>query len=210
MSLLTAPLMILRGSAYSALSIAIGTPVSVPFVERMPMLADRFVLFSWLPARSNGYILWFRVKQFLQRMAGFSSLHDGVCFQARQLRKKCSLIFNAIYRYLSSVSPIKRLLSPARPFAILRRIRAVVIDAFEGESFRTISHILSKCWKAFKPSFADHYSATAIIRIGCISWIQASLLHLKPDFIERIPTHSVQKVFSHKPMISESIKGVKE
>lgn len=75
---------------------------------------------------------------------------------------------------------------PRSPFAICRRIRPIVISAFERRAFRARSHVSGKISK-YAPTCTYHDSPRAIIGIFFISRIGTTLEHGRPYMIQRMP-----------------------
>jgi hypothetical protein len=58
---------------------------------------------------------------------------------------------------------------------------SIIIDTFNAESFRALSHVLKEIDKA-DPTIADSYSTRPIMQIPRIVWIETARLHSTPDF----------------------------
>ena len=83
-----------------------------------------------------------------------------------------------------SVSTLVPLLFGARgPTAILWRVGTIVVDAVNGVIGRWLSaHVRQKCL-VVRPSVANRNSTPAIARIPAISWILATLEHVRPRLV---------------------------
>jgi len=84
--------------------------------------------------------------------------------------------------YNDIIASVISLFNTIGPFTIFRAIVAIIIDAFDRASRRTFAHICKKVRKHL-PSFANCYSATAIIFIASRSWSGASGKNSIPNFI---------------------------
>ncbi len=146
------------------------------------------------------------INEFFERAACLGSVHQRICLEAAKLRQKNRLIFDSFNGYFSSISPIECLLLSARPLAILRRIRAVIVDSLKREVFsRARPHILNEGWKTFLPSLTYSNPATAIRCESGIIRIQAALFHLKPDFVFGVRAKSM----FHSAIIAHDIQWCK-
>lgn len=94
------------------------------------------------------------------------------------------------------IAPIVSLLNPPSPLTVILGIWAVVVDALNGHSMRTVAHILVKSLKAL-PLFADRYAASTIISVGVVSGVCAARKDSGPDFINLGLGHSVFQCGHH-------------
>ncbi len=76
--------------------------------------------------------------------------------------------------------PIAILFQCSRPAAVIRRVRAIIIDSIERCSVRSMSHICKELLKGLNPLRADRYAATSVFGISGIVWLKAALLHCLP------------------------------
>lgn len=174
----------------------------------MPMLAVGFPSIVWghgkaLPKNPARWI-----KYFLQGFKGFCPLQYSVRFKSGQVGKDRCFIFDALNYHDSGNAGIKHLIFLGCPTAIRLIVIPVVIHALNCEPIRTFAHVLNKCWEAIFPSVADRNFSAAVVSIGWIFRIKASLLYLKPSSIERVSAHIVS--FSHLLIMGHDIKNVKE
>jgi hypothetical protein len=75
---------------------------------------------------------------------------------------------------------ISTLLSTCRPSAVVRRIRAIVVDAVQAISDRARTHICKKI-KERSPAIYDGNSSSAIVIKAIVVRISAALDHVVPD-----------------------------
>ena len=182
--------------ANSALAMLIGSPVGICLIKFMSSAAMRFGSTVWRHCQSLPKAPPFGVKHLLKRESFCSSLHDCVYFQTANVGKDAGLIFYAFYNHLKSDPSISHLLFAGSPLAILRRIRAVVVNAFNRETDWPFSHILNKGREAISPAVAYCYSPPAVILIRSVSRIQAALTNANPCAI---------KLMSAKVMLAFSL-----
>lgn len=85
---------------------------------------------------------------------------------------------------------IARLIGAGRPFAVVRRVRPVVVDAFNSEAFRSRTHILEKQGGRISPFLAHENSPRAIPVEVMVSRHAAPRLSLviRPQFRRDSPT----------------------
>lgn len=81
-------------------------------------------------------------------------------------------------------SAIIGLLFTGAPLAILRRIRAIVIDAFDSQSFRRQTHIVKKGFKTITPAVAHNDTSSAVIGIRRIILVVTSAYQMSPSVIK--------------------------
>lgn len=77
-------------------------------------------------------------------------------------------------------TPVSRLLSPSRPFAVFWFIISIIVNSFDCKSRRFVTHVLEKVLK-LKPSLAHLNSSAAIIFEALIAWIVATPHHVAPN-----------------------------
>ena len=95
-------------------------------------------------------------------------------------RPFCDGVRDPIKRHASIASRIVRLFAPRSPFAIPRRVRPVVIDAFNRGAARTIPHVFEKRRKIIAPLIAHGDAAPAIFAKIFNVWVIASLFRVCP------------------------------
>ena len=92
--------------------------------------------------------------------------------------------------------PVQGLFSVGGPSTILRAVRAVVVDAVNGQPARWwLAHVSQEVLE-FKPAVADRDAAAAVTLIGMILRIRASLFHLHPAEVSTGASHAVG---THQP-----------
>ncbi len=74
------------------------------------------------------------------------------------------------------------LLRPRSPFAVLRRVSFLVINALKTKFVCTFTHIFEKVFK-LKPAIAYLNSTTAVVFILAMFFVQAPALHRRPCFV---------------------------
>lgn len=83
----------------------------------------------------------------------------------------------------AATTTIVSLLLGCCPSAILRRVRAIVVDSVKAVIFgRTSAHVRKERLE-IKPPFAHLYSSTAIVGVCVIVWVAAAILHCVPNGI---------------------------
>lgn len=90
----------------------------------------------------------------------------------------------------ASTSTVMTLLEAGCPLAIIRRVRPIVINAFYGESFWWISHVLEEIFKVV-PLIANVYSAASVILKSYCFMIVTALHHRCPNHINFGSCHLV-------------------
>jgi hypothetical protein len=83
----------------------------------------------------------------------------------------------------SAVTAIVGLFFPCRPFAVIGRVRTIIVDTINSQFGRLNPHIVQESLKAVTPSLADHNSSAAIVGVGGCVWIVTSLNHLHPTCV---------------------------
>jgi hypothetical protein len=97
-------------------------------------------------------------------------------FEALRFSLKC---------YQAGLSSVAHLLMPSSPFAIVRRIAFVIVDAFNGVfGRRAWSHVGKEGLKGF-PFRADGNTSSPVILKSCVGRGVASASHADPDLILR-------------------------
>lgn len=96
----------------------------------------------------------------------------------RQSPKRSMWFFNP-----PSFPAVVCLLLASGPSAIVRRIRAIVVDSVDGQSGRTQTHVGEKIRKGVYPPFANKYSATAVVIVILVIWVQTTSLHARPNLV---------------------------
>jgi len=79
---------------------------------------------------------------------------------------------------------IVSLLFRCRPFAIAGFIVAVIVDAVNAKSFRSIAHVIVEVLERIKPPIANLNAPASVSRIILALSGNASLLHSKPDIVD--------------------------
>ncbi len=79
-----------------------------------------------------------------------------------------------------------RLLVAASPSAIIFFVISIVVNAVKSEfGVWPYPHICQKVLERMKPSFADCYPSSAVVRVLLEIWIKAATLHILPGAIFR-------------------------
>jgi hypothetical protein len=87
-------------------------------------------------------------------------------------------------RLSTSRSFVLRLLFRCSPFAVFRRIAAIIVNSFNRMNrTRTATHIFNECGEAVTPSIAYRYSPVTIVFVTLIAGILASSNHRTPDHV---------------------------
>jgi hypothetical protein len=100
-------------------------------------------------------------------------------------------------------STVRSLLLRRCPAAVLRRVRAIVIDPVEGRSLRPVPHVLDECFEALAPSLADCDPTAAVVRIVLVLRSCASALHARPGLVEHV-SGLVSSVAMNERRLSET------
>ena len=85
----------------------------------------------------------------------------------------------AFFRKMTNVAP---LFASGRPFAILRRVAAIVVDSFECQAFRLDAHVVKKVLEV-GPALADRDATATVASIGGIFRIAATPDCAAPRFV---------------------------
>ena len=80
------------------------------------------------------------------------------------------------------------------PLTILWRIWTVVVNAFNGETYRTRSHVFQKRLKS-EPPFANRNTPTAVITEIFMGWAQATRFHIAPRVVFAAVRASVCSIY---------------
>lgn len=115
--------------------------------------------------------LWLQATFRMWALAGlFQSLNQGAlpcrAFSARQIGANRRAVLG--------------LLGACRPTAIARTVRAIVIDALQGQTVGTWRHISNECFDD-SPTFAHGDAASSVPAIHLMRWLMAPSHHLPPD-----------------------------
>ena len=94
-------------------------------------------------------------------------------------------------KLFNSSSSVIRLLFTGSPFAVVRRIVTVVIDALDGKPFRARPHVGVEIFKRLVPSVAYNYAAATIARVRLSFAVIAPFMHSAPDVMFRRMRHAV-------------------
>ena len=86
-------------------------------------------------------------------------------------------------RHIAVAARVAVLFLSASPLTVIRRIGAVIVDAFDGMSMWTLAHVCVKRLKRFAPSIADNDSASAVVGIGFRGLVVASPFNFTPRTI---------------------------
>lgn len=131
----------------------------------------------------------FLAGQVNKRHVLFRSLNDSVCFQPVLFGERPSQILHAIGNYLSAVAPVKLLLCFRRPFAIVGRVRSIIVNSVKTVFRWARSHVAYKIQKScfwFKPALADKYPAPAVVLIKFCGWHVTAPFHSGPNRAELV------------------------
>lgn len=79
---------------------------------------------------------------------------------------------------------IARLFQFCRPDTITRRVRTVIVDAFNTGTRGSRAHVFDESREAFFPLVANRDTARTVILVILASWIEAALLHSRPHVPE--------------------------
>lgn len=111
---------------------------------------------------------------------------EGSNFQTIFTRPLWNGFCNSIKCALRAIPFVAGLLVMIRPFAVIRGVTLVVIDAVNALfSVGTISHIGKEIFKAINPSVTNSDASCAVVFVSWRRLIQASLLHGRPRGIFR-------------------------
>jgi hypothetical protein len=89
-------------------------------------------------------------------------------------------------------SSVDRLLFASGPFAIVRRVIAIVVDSLYCQSDRRKPHIRQKVLETF-PALANLYSSSAIILESLDRWVSTSVTHGLPHIVDPSFAHGVRR-----------------
>lgn len=92
-------------------------------------------------------------------------------------------------------SLIRRLLFVRRPQAIVWRVRTVVVSPLDGVALWPRPHVRHEVRERLKPAIVDRDATSAVTRVGGMRGPQASVLHIRPDVVQRMfPSPTTQAV----------------
>jgi hypothetical protein len=91
-------------------------------------------------------------------------------------------------RFFSSVA---RLFFSCGPSAIFRGIVPFVVNPIYSKVFWAGGHIRKEVFKGICPAVAHLYASVAVPFVIFMFWVSASLSHLVPDAIKRMPRKSM-------------------
>ncbi len=112
-----------------------------------------------------------------QRQFQFSfPFRDGHSFAVECNQPRCSSIVS--------------LFSIGRPFAVFRRIRTIVVNAVEGATFWSLSHVFVKIFKLL-PAVTDCDTSSSIVSERFVFFVEASSNHAVPQCVYKSPRFSV-------------------
>lgn len=108
-------------------------------------------------------------------------------------------------RQLARATSVAQLNRPCDPSAVLRRVRAVVVDSIQcvlasGRS----AHVGVKRGEVIQPSIAHHDPATTVIRVGAIRRVDTSLFRALPYRITRHAAKSVRSRLFYKSRLAST------
>ena len=93
------------------------------------------------------------------------------------------------------VALVRGLLQLSSPLAVVRGIRAVIVDAFNPAAIRTLTHVLHKLGKR-EPRITDIYSTTSVVGVEFLGSRVTTTVHVCPHIIKRVLGHSMSLVRS--------------
>ncbi len=96
-----------------------------------------------------------------------------------------------------------RLFGTARPAAVFRRIRSVVISALDGVSRWARTHVDQERGEVLRPSFTNRDTATAIVGISRMSCAGATRPHCHPGLVLARRTASWTQTMSSRSLTSQ-------
>lgn len=112
------------------------------------------------------------------------SLREGLWFETtissplRNGERYSMINYNAVG------SCVVGLLSASRPYAIIRRVVSVIVDAFNGMAWRwLVAHVTVEIQKRILPRSTKLYPASSIILVGMAFRIVASITNTSPTGI---------------------------
>lgn len=173
-------------AACPTLTIAAGCPVGIALIERMPVLAMRFIPRVRRHCQTLKEDFSLRRKSITKAHATFRPGDDRVCFESSQFSQVRGFVRDAFNFQYAGISPIEHLFASSRPTTVLFRVPEIVVDAIKRIAARTLAHVINKCGKALCPSLTDGNAPTAVIAEGRISFASAAREHLHPSAIQRV------------------------
>lgn len=100
----------------------------------------------------------------------------------------------AVVRQEVTRPPVTGLRFRGRPFAVVDRVRAIVVDALKRVSIRALSHVSVESIKGRSPFIADGDPSAAVIVITEIVRIMAARFHALPRLVCRSTAQAVRSV----------------
>lgn len=94
------------------------------------------------------------------------------------------------------IPTVVTLLNSPSPLAVFWRVRAIIVDTFDGHFGRTVSHVFKKLLKGL-PSFTDGDTSGSVVAVSVVSRIGAARKDAGPNYINLRTTHSVFGVSAH-------------
>ena len=87
---------------------------------------------------------------------------------------------NPVMREGAARAPVVGLVTPARPSAVCGFVAARVVDSFNGQKWRRMSHVGQKAREAVPPPITDFDAARTVVRPLFVPWVLAPIFHLRP------------------------------
>ncbi len=180
--------------------------VRIGLVERMAALAVRFLalplaVFHAAQCKAAQVVSALLGDDLRQRKALRGPLCHGIKLQARFLREFGNRIGRAVPGDSERNSTVSLLLLAATPFAILRRVIAVVVDSVQRVSIWARPHVSNEIGKTVLPSIANSNSSAAVITPLRIIRLSAAIQHPLPNIVKR---RDFLKRHSGSPAVNDS------
>lgn len=200
------PLLVLNSMTSPTLPVPGRSPVGVLLGVFVAVLAMCFASPVWGHGESLKENPSLGVYQGLNGSGVLCPRNNSVCLEAGELGQDMSLVCDSFDRDHANIPAIDLLLFSGRPSAIGRFVMSVVVDALDGEAFWTPTHVVYKRREALEPPIAYAYPTTAIVSVGGVLGVQASLLDIQPNAVVRMTGKIVSFHLARIPVAIQNSK----
>lgn len=111
-------------------------------------------------------MILFSKNSFIVAPSALQSHVDGHGLDSSQfcpLSERLGFIVESDLSTIKNLARIVCLNFSTSPSTILRRVRAIIINTVNGQTFRSLSHVLKKSLKGFLPSVTDSDSTSSVV-----------------------------------------------
>lgn len=174
--------------ALPAISPPLRSDTGILFRPLMPVRTVRSIFTSFNPTPAGGGRIVrekpTRSARLLNRQATANPIEDGFWLPASGSSDISQVNGSLIGFHINRIAPVTRLFASTGPFAVIRRVGAIIVNSLYRVPLWPLPHILSKISERIKPPFANQNTPTPISVVLLESGIIAPALHTHPNGIK--------------------------